>query len=701
MTTALQIPAHELDELGCYSSTVKSQVFTWLHILEEYNSAENKGTAVQKLAIQYAGKLKISKSTLYRKKQEFETQGWQALVNRAQLSGKHKSNLPEPFVDFWQGLCMDFQRNSEAAYRSLFLDHLQVDKVIPGYGGSWRSIWQSQRPGYGTPEHCPYIPYRVFPHSWSARNLARKTPDNAMLAAARIGGKYATMGFAPLIPTTRYGLKIGQIKVVDDMMHDHYINFVGNKGMYRPLELGAVDLFTGHYSSYGVKPIRELDDLTKEHIRKYYMRALLVHMLCVEGYHPDGCCIHGEHATATLDKPTLEVLSRIAPEVSFQKGTLFGEPLAKGLYCGTPGGNPRWKTAVESTHNLRHNELAMLPGQTGKDRDHSPEHLSGLEKENTSLIRVCTALQDSRPDLLREMAMPVMLFERFTEFLHLAYERINDRTWHNLEGFEAAGLVVQEYRMDPTSTEWLPMSLLEEAEPRRKDLTQQLIFSDPEHLINCRAMSPREAREKHKHELVKLPISFAPQLLGPEFGIKATVTDRLQIQISDPDYKTKKHTFTGCIRTTDGSSVNLARGQKVIVHLLSPIDDSFAFISDQDGNFLGAAPAYLLGTKEDMETLHRNLGLRSQALALEKRKLESYGAKKQRERDAELRHNLETLGIDDPVAAQELKNEISKDAKTATHGHRSISDIDDIYTEEKPAFANVQTDDEPDLDSIY
>lgn len=355
-----------------------------------------------------------------------------------------------------------------------------------------------------------------------------------------------------------------------------------------------------------------------------------------------------------------------------------GKPIAKGLFDARPRGNFRWKAALESAHNLHHNELAALPGQLGKDRDHSPAELYGMNKQNEGLIKICVALEDSRPDLMRELAFPYMQFDRFMEFLHLVYERINNRMDHRLEGFEEAGLTVQEYRLDP-SMEFLPMEQLMKFPPQARAATEALLASNPGQLTNCRRMTPAEAYHSQKHTLRRLSMAVAPEILGKEFAHSTRVDDRREIVISDPDYKHRKHVFSAHIKTLSGAVLPLDRGRKVLVHLLSPMDVAFAFVSDPDGTFLGAAPGKIRGAAEDMETLQRNLGLRQQALATEIAKLRPHANKKLRQRDCSARHNLDSLGIEDPVEKARLEDEAAEAARRALRTASRDVDADSIF----------------------
>lgn len=700
MPCALSIPAADLDAFGLLPTREKENVMAWLDCIAQFEKAPCKARALQALAVKYHGRIKVTKSTLYRKRDLVSVHGWEGLVNRARTLGDSNRNLPEEFIQFWQGLCLDNQRKTAPAYRALFLDHLHKGLMIPGYGGAWQYIYACEHTGRRIPEHCPFEPDRFTPAGWGYRNLCRYAPDKFSLTAARLGLGAAT-SYLPRIPTTRAGLRPGQFYVVDDMEHDVKVNFAGNIRSYTPLELDALDLFTGHLVSWGLKPVRELDNSEREHIRKHYMRALMVHLLCVVGFDPDGCTILGEHGTATLDAATLARINTYAGgAIKFDAGGLNGAPLIKGLYDGRPRGNSRWKAALESHHNLKHNELASLPGQKGKDWASAPESDYGREKENNALLKVCHALAESRPDLVNQLALPYMQFHQFRELVTLAYDRIARRLDHSLEGYEQAGLTVQEYRLDK-ALPWQPMAGLLELPPPARAAVTAVIESNPSALVNCRPMSPLEAWQKTASNLRTISIAAGPDILGPEFGIKCRVNDRAEIEVSDPDYKATKHVFSAMVNQLDGFQNHLARGREIVVHLLSPIDASFAFVSTPDGAFIGAAPALVRACRTDTETLHQNLGIRSAVLAEEKRKLIPHANKLLREREEASKRNAELLTGRDPAAEKQQRDHAAEEAVQATRGRPVDGVFSDLLVAAESVISTPGEEDENYLSAIF
>jgi hypothetical protein len=105
--------------------------------------------------------------------------------------------------------------------------------------------------------------------------------------------------------------------------------------------------------------------------------------------------------------------------IKVERGGMQGAAAHAGQYAGRSKGNFRIKAALESLGNLIHNEMAFLPGQTGKDRQHAPEQLHGLLKHNDALLlgaladfRAARAMDSVGP--LHAPAIPDHRGRRFT-----------------------------------------------------------------------------------------------------------------------------------------------------------------------------------------------------------------------------------------------------------------------------------------------
>ena len=84
-------------------------------------------------------------------------------------------------------------------------------------------------------------------------------------------------------------------------------------------------------------------------------------------------------------------------------------------------GLPRFKASLESSNNLVHNVFAALPGQTGKDRQHQPEELPALLKNNEDLLAARFQLPIERAELL---SFPILELNQFMAVAHELYRQI-------------------------------------------------------------------------------------------------------------------------------------------------------------------------------------------------------------------------------------------------------------------------------------
>ena len=123
--------------------------------------------------------------------------------------------------------------------------------------------------------------------------------------------------------------------------------------------------------------------------------------------------------------------------------------------------------------------------------------------------------------------------------------------------------------------------------------------------------------------------------------------DRLTIAVRDAETG-ERYTVIAMI---DGRP--LPRGAHVLVWV-NPMDCGKAYVADAQGRFLGVAStvqAVRADAAADLPELQRQLGMRSAALADEKKRLEPHVRARLRDRNAAARDNLAALGLEDPVAA--------------------------------------------------
>jgi hypothetical protein len=551
---------------------------------------------------------------------------WQCLVNKAKLIGKVRRemnvenatvSLPEDFIEYWRGLCEQNQRKSRPAYRELLRRYWACD-LIKGY---------ARRDSNNN----------AIPQGWSYRNLMRHAPT-PFERTARRQGRSAAADYRPLVFSTRAGLKCGQFYVFDDIEHDLKVNLPGiNRLAMRPLELACLDVYSGCKIKWGLKPTVIGDDGAKQKLKERDMRFLLAYILYRIGYRPEGTTLLVEHGTAAIREDVERALADATDgAIRVNRSGIEGAAAFAGAYGGRPKGNFRFKAALESHHNLVHNELAALPGQMGMDRQHSPEELHGRDAANNALLKAIMALEPERVAMLR---LPFIPFRAFEEIIDIVYARINGRMEHHLEGWEESGLMVNEFRLAANAA-WSPMSMLPALPANDREAVER-ILSKPG-LVQCRRMSPAEVWNRDCGGLVKVRPNVLPAILGGDLAVERTVKDDHLFEFQDRDLSPSPLRYRAEIAMMDGSAQILQPGEKFMT-FANPFDLSQLIVCDAQCAFLGLAPRWETVRKDDIEGLHRAMGA---AAKMEKKLLEPVarrGAEVTRQRMADAQWNAQVL----------------------------------------------------------
>ena len=605
------IPRHDNPEFAQLPDRIKKEITLWEKILEEICRAEKKGEAIRELSLQFSHIRGFSEMNIRRKYNTIRrTNDWRCLINHSKHPGE-KQRLPAEFIEFWKSLCEKNQRNSRPAHREL-IRRWEAGMDIPGYAD------------------LPSAEMNGLPRGWTYRNLMRHAPTKFELTARR-KGRSAAAKYRPLVFTTRAGLKVGQYYIFDDLEHDIKVNVLGiNRQAMRPLELCALDLVSGCKIAWGMKPTIE-NDGKKEKLKEREMRFLLAHILTNIGYRKQGTILMVEHGTAAI-RPDIEekLLNWTDGAITINRSGIQGAAAFAGMYEGRGKGNPRFKAALESHHNLVHNELAALPGQMGKDRDSSPEELHGREKHNNALIRAMAALPAERVDLLR---LPFLEYNQFASIVTEIYRLIDRRTEHDLEGWIEAGFVENEFRLDEQFP-WQPLSAMLALPPEKQTAIEALI--ERPGLSRTRRLSPWEVWSRNCAELVKLPGWIVPELLGPDYGCERRLKKNTLFEFEDRELGPGTHRYEGILTKPDGTQELLKPDEAYFTHV-NPFNPEELYISAaglNQGAYLGVCRRWHKVQRDDLEALHRQMG---RAAKIERKLLEPVA-----KRGAEIiRHRLE------------------------------------------------------------
>lgn len=560
--------------LASLPADVRQEVRVWISRLE---SVSPPVTAALKELAKSCG---VSFATARRKYDAWSKQGWEGLVNRSKAR-EGEAGLDPAFVEHWQRLCVENQRKCRPAYRKLCRDFL-AGATIPGVAE-------------GTPRH-------TLPSGWSYENLMRHKPTPYQLKAIRIG-RTASSDLGPMVYTTRAGLAVGEMYMFDDIVHDHFVNVLDTSKTGRPVEFHALDLKSACKIHWGISARTESDITGRmESLRGEHMRFLLASLLSSHGYRPiGGTTLIVENGTAAIQEDLEQILSDLTGGlIRVARSGMKGEAAFIGQYAGRGKGNFRFKAALESLGNLIHNEMAdvmQLPGQTGLNKDMRPEGTHGLLDHNDALLNALTAISETRPDIAQMLRYPLVSLTQFREIAEQIYARINCRTDHRLEGWDA-----------------------------------MCVPADGG--LSIRRMSPAEVWTGGRRALTPLRPEGIAQVLYRDSASEVRVTNRHEIEVMD------KHLSADALRFNAASYTPGDKYQAV----LNPFAPSHLFLFDVRGRYVAAIPRIARPSRNDDDAVKRELGRVNRELADRLAPVARLGARITAARVDQDRANVAALG---------------------------------------------------------
>lgn len=623
--------------------------------MAEFMAADDKTLAARSISerLEPLGVRGLSLKTLYRKASMMAEHGWRGAVDGRTLRKLESVGLGsnQEFVDYWQTLVAGNQRKTAPAYRRLIEQVSRGDK-IPGLG-TWRDMWQRDHAGDTPPSVCPYTLGGETPPLMSYSAMLRLSPTAFGIKASRVGLMAAATDYIPDVLRTRVGLKRCQVIQIDDMWDNAKVSFSKNKLGERVVELSAVDVLTGKIICYLAKPVIRMDDDTRQVIRSEWTRYIIGHIVCNLGI-PERMLIMGEHGTASVGDDFASALRDVSNgSITFGAGGLLSQPLARGLYDGRPKGNPKYKGLIECLHSLKQNEMADIKGQIGS-RDslgNEPETVYGMGKTELALATAVTALESSRPGIMARLAWPWMPWEDYASAKAAAYDAINRRTWHEMEGWAECGHLVGEWRPQ-AGMAWMPMSALEamgEAAP-----AMRRVIESNRDLFRTRQMSPEEAWNSRSQEVKAMGDWAMPLILGQNLAQICQVSPKLEMDYRDASTM-RRHTIAALI-----NGIPLERGSSYRIWI-NPCNCAKAYVADMQGRFLGVARVSQAGMYGDMDALERSLGIRQQAIAAEIKALRPIARQRERMANTDAARNAVAILGYDPVLTQRLGIQVKSD----------------------------------------
>ena len=661
----LSVPTNDLVEFRALPGEVQTEVDQWLAELGALRGAIGE-------ALTAAGaRLGVSRATARRKYDAWRAQGWRGLVDwrKVPASVTHERGLPQEFVEHVRVRLGGNQRKMMPAYRQLIED--------------WRN--GVEIPGYET---VSTFERHTLPPGWSYDNLVRVARPSELELVIRRVGTGAAKAMLPQVFTTRVGLWPGAALMLDDVWHDNFVVFKGRP--VRVLQLSMLDVFSGCVTAYGTKPRWEREDGSHDQLKEAQTCYLVAQQLFLHGYSEQGTVLMAEHGTAAVREELARLLhDRTGGKITVRRSGITGQEQAIcGLMDGRGGGNFRFKSALESLHNLFHNELAALPGQTGMDVARRPESLDGgvmrVRKDGTlqlgGLLSHVTdlgaALALLPPSVAAKLKMPLLNYEaEFRPVLRDTLEWINRRgEWahftHALEGWAECGHVVTEYRPTAQSDHWLSGEEFAALPPAEQQMFVMLARSNAATYSRTRSLSPREVWQARRGELVRINPVIIPEILtgGRPVTDSPLAVERVcrngYFEFADHELSADTLRYASRLQRPDGREEELP--DDTYLTLLNPYSPDFLWVHDAKGGLLGLVKRDHRASRADVQAVERKFGEAAKRTADILGEIKARNISQTREAAKAMAHNAEVLG--EPGRERERMGKVADDALEDTFG---------------------------------
>ncbi|MEN6533054.1 MAG: hypothetical protein ABFD89_05285 [Bryobacteraceae bacterium] len=644
----LTIP--DLAYIGSLPPEVLADAENWRDALLDTLNA-SRGTLTTTLQ-QIARRMGVSYQTARRKYDSWRHahHSIRALVNNAKIP-QGNSAVTAEFLEWFKGIVEDNQRKTKPAWRT-FCRMWKRGETIPGMDNT-------------LPRHC-------LPPGFGYDNLAGKIRDVFATTAMRQGLGAAIAKCGPQIFSNRADLWLMSHMMIDDLWHDNFVVF--QRQIVRVLELDALDAFSGNLITFGCKPRTQRPDGTFENLKERYARLLVAGVFVNTGYSPRGTWMMAELGTAAISEHVARVLyDRTGGLIRLRENGITGNEQAIIGWRGQGKGNPRFKAALESIRNLKHNELAdarTVPGQTGKDVEHRPEYLHGQLKDCEETLKAMAVLAMKNPARARQLKLNLLDYHAdFLPLLMDVYREINQRTWHDLQGWhEIPGNCVIEYRTTPTSDRWLTDAEFSSLPEISKQLLLTAAAEDKRYL-NTRKLSPAEVFDRHSQELIKLPPFVVGELLGDDYARELEVVGAYFREFQDAELCPEPLRYESVIVTPDGQRQQLSDGKYLV--FANPFDLSHIFVHNARGVCLGVAPRVQRINPANLHQLHSAYAYRAKRLTELQAPILKRHAGMVRDETDRLAHNARVLDTSKPFTQEER----DQAALVATEGPAAANDI--------------------------
>lgn len=540
----------------------------------------------------------VSAKTLTRLYYRYKKAGnrWEALLDgRSSTANRRKARTAnKAFRAHLALLATRHKRCLASAVRELY-EEWKNCKPIPGYEG------------------LNYAPDMPLPSGWSMDNLLRLMPNRKALSIVTQGVRAASADLPQVFATRAGGWPCSYV-----MFDDVWLNILatgygedGKMQLGRPLQLGCLDYFTGRRLCWGTKIRTKREDGTSVQLNADEMLFLLCDFLHNVGYSPRGTVLVVEHGTAAISDAVKKQLALLTNGlVRVDRSGMQGVRQA-GAFPGRAVGNPRFKASIEVWHSLLHNYMDGYATQTGTNRT-EPEPLWGLREECNDLLKKGGQLAPERALALMPYAPSL---RELADDLTRLVGQINNRSDHELEGWEACGFTRLEFSLNGRDG-WAPLDSLD---PQAAAMAKAMALGNPA-LLRTRRLSPQEAWELSlrdpANKLIRLSAAECVTLMGAHRKFPLSMRGGA-FKIKDSSRHHEQLIFDACVTDARGNERILPAGGTYF-GVLNPFNCNLFILDDRD-RVLGEAPLIHRFSHTDEAARLREFGrvqhLRAQQLA--------------------------------------------------------------------------------------
>ena len=515
-----------------------------------------------------------------------------------------------PIFGVFKTYCEKPGVDRKAAWRRMMIDFWNGEPILPG-GRTWRDVWSAEHGGRPAPAECPE---KYTPYGWTYANLdARLANDDTARASLAWNqqGQFAAAKYVGDVLRSRYDAKTGRqlpagaVYQWDDAWENLLVMARGKKGLFRPMGFHCYDVGTGYFCNSFMKPrdytkVAGTDRVKGNNLTEQMFRMAFGYQMCVVGFNRDGVLNVQEKGTTCIRKPVQDRIAKIpgfGRLIHFAQSGAMNMPAHKGLFVGSVGGNPQFKSGVEGRHRIAQRAVAFLPGGVGSSAANAPEWLDA-QKRYAEGVLAKVDLEKLPPDVLPLLRLPFLTFDQYMQIFWRVMDQVNMDDDHRLEGW--VNYHVEEMR-DPDSGKWFSAAQFDMLSPVSQDYIRAAALADPAHNVRSRRMSRFEAWESWKDEMVKVPLCEMQYFMDERDARELTVTDKRNIVLTDSTfYPGQKMVYDAVCKDRLGTLRHLAPGEKVRVYFNAWLPDH-VWIADMEDKPIGMAnlrdSAYWADTK--------------------------------------------------------------------------------------------------------